>query len=60
MCFAAGKVAGIVTTTRVTHATPGALYANAADRDWEADSDLDQGDRYMCEDIASQLVRRER
>ncbi len=31
----AGKSAGIVTTTRVTHATPAACYAHAPDRDWE-------------------------
>ncbi|XP_045772643.1 membrane-bound alkaline phosphatase-like [Maniola jurtina] len=52
----AGKSTGIVTTTRVTHASPAAAYAHSADRKWEADADLPrQGLR--CEDIASQLVR---
>ena len=32
-----GKKTGIVTTTRLTHATPSALYAHAAHRDWETD-----------------------
>ncbi|CAH2238161.1 jg22089 [Pararge aegeria aegeria] len=51
----AGKSTGIVTTTRVTHASPAAAYAHSADRKWEADADLPrQGLR--CEDIASQLV----
>ena len=31
----AGKAAGIVTTTRITHATPAAAYAHAPDRKWE-------------------------
>lgn len=32
---AAGKATGVVTTTRVTHATPAAFYANVPDRDRE-------------------------
>ena len=44
----------MVTTARLTHATPAALYAHSATRDWEADSDLPSGAE--CEDIASQLV----
>ena len=36
----AGKSTGVVTTARVTHATPGACYAHTADRNWEADSDI--------------------
>ncbi|XP_038220662.1 membrane-bound alkaline phosphatase-like [Zerene cesonia] len=52
----AGKATGIVTTTRVTHATPASAYAHSADRRWEADADLPkQGLR--CDDIATQLVR---
>jgi alkaline phosphatase len=31
-----GKKVGIVSTARMTHATPGAVYAHSADRDWEA------------------------
>jgi alkaline phosphatase len=30
-----GKSVGIVTTTRLTHATPGAVYAKTANRNWE-------------------------
>ena len=53
----AGKYAGLVTTTRVTHATPAASYAHSSFRDWENDAQLpsvvaDQG----CKDIARQLV----
>ena len=34
---------GFVTTARVTHATPAALYARTANRGWECDRDLYQG-----------------
>lgn len=48
---------GIVTTTRVNHATPSATYAHSADRDWYSDNEmppeaLSQG----CKDIAYQLM----
>lgn len=51
----AGKATGIVTTTRVTHATPAAGYANTASRYWESDSGVPEG----CLDIAYQLVHGE-
>ncbi|XP_026327668.1 membrane-bound alkaline phosphatase-like [Hyposmocoma kahamanoa] len=50
----AAKATGLVTTTRVTHATPAAAYAHSADRKWEADVDLKDT---QCDDIAKQLVR---
>ncbi|KAK2181946.1 hypothetical protein NP493_374g01032 [Ridgeia piscesae] len=54
----AGKSTGFITTARVTHATPGPLYASAADRDWETDSSLSKAAiRHGCTDIASQLLR---
>ncbi|KAG6452853.1 alkaline phosphatase, tissue-nonspecific isozyme [Manduca sexta] len=52
----AGKSTGVVTTTRVTHATPAASYAHSADRRWEADTDLPKKGLH-CDDIALQLVR---
>lgn len=53
----AGKSTGIVSTARITHATPAATYARSADRDWEDVSDM-PADAVTagCEDIASQLV----
>uniref|UniRef100_A0A8C2SDP1 Alkaline phosphatase n=1 Tax=Capra hircus TaxID=9925 RepID=A0A8C2SDP1_CAPHI len=36
----AGKSVGIVTTTRVNHATPSASYAHSADRDWYSDNEM--------------------
>ncbi|XP_069830550.1 intestinal-type alkaline phosphatase-like [Dendropsophus ebraccatus] len=54
---AAGKSVGIVTTTRVQHASPSGTYAHVADRDWYSDANmpqeaLDSG----CSDIAHQLI----
>lgn len=53
----AGLSTGIVTTARLTHATPAGAYAHAADREWENDVKLppDAG-RDGCRDIASQFV----
>jgi alkaline phosphatase len=52
-----GLALGIVTTTRLTHATPAAVYARSADRDWEVDSVIPPSERGKgCKDIALQLV----
>lgn len=45
---------GVVSTARITHATPAACYAHTTDRDWEADSDRPAG--ATVPDIAAQLV----
>lgn len=53
----AGLATGIVTTTRLTHATPAALYAKSAERNWESDVDLPaEAVALGCRDIASQFV----
>ncbi|CAL1532890.1 unnamed protein product [Lymnaea stagnalis] len=51
----AGKSAGIVTTARVTHASPGAAYSHSADRDWESDRNIPHAEK-DCADIALQLI----
>lgn len=52
-----GLSTGVVTTARLTHATPAANYAHIMDRDFEDDADAARlsfpGD---CADIASQLI----
>lgn len=48
----AGMSTGVVSTARITHATPAAVYAHSADRNWEDNSSVAEG----CEDIASQLL----
>lgn len=56
---AAGKATGIVTTTRVTHASPAGAYAHTSHREFESDYDIVRlkGDPNVCEDIANQLIR---
>ncbi|KAL8188210.1 UNVERIFIED_CONTAM: hypothetical protein K2H54_063080 [Gekko kuhli] len=52
-----GKAVGIVTTTRIQHASPAASYAHSVNRDWYADDDLpEEAVREGCKDIAYQLV----
>ena len=53
----AGMSTGIVSSARITHATPAATYAKSADRNWEDISDMPQeAIDAGCEDIASQLI----
>lgn len=53
----AGMSTGVVTTARITHATPAATYAHIMDRNFEDDRDASKfsnpGD---CKDIARQLI----
>ncbi|KAF1438941.1 Intestinal-type alkaline phosphatase, partial [Spheniscus mendiculus] len=53
----AGKAVGIVTTTRVQHASPSGTYAHVVNRNWYADASMPT-DAYSqgCKDIAWQLV----
>ncbi|MBN6111201.1 alkaline phosphatase [Xanthomonas bonasiae] len=53
----AGLNTGIVTTTRLTHATPAATYAHTPERNWESDTDLpEKAVAEGCRDIAQQMV----
>eukprot|EP00058_Branchiostoma_floridae_P028589 XP_002614080.1 hypothetical protein BRAFLDRAFT_118432 [Branchiostoma floridae] len=55
---AAGKSTGIVVTSRITHATPAASYAYAANRAWEHDGKVPTDAQALgCKDIALQLVQ---
>ncbi|XP_069053405.1 intestinal-type alkaline phosphatase 1-like [Lepisosteus oculatus] len=54
---AQGKSVGIVTTTRVQHASPAASYAHSVSRSWYSDADLSSSAlRDGCKDLATQLV----
>ena len=55
MTFDLSVISGIVTTTRITHATPAALYSHTPNRDWEADSWY-QNECKDIKDIAKQLI----
>ncbi|KAM7247652.1 hypothetical protein CapIbe_001605 [Capra ibex] len=53
----AGKSVGVVTTTRVQHASPAGAYAHTVNRNWYSDADLPaDAQRNGCQDIAKQLV----
>nr|XP_054768318.1 alkaline phosphatase-like [Lytechinus pictus] len=55
--FVSGKATGLITTTRITHATPAAAYAHSPERDWEYDGQVpDEEADDGCIDIARQLV----
>jgi alkaline phosphatase len=57
IAYQKGLSVGVVTTTRITHATPAAVYAYSPDRDWESDGLLSKaGKDGGCQDIASQLI----
>ncbi|MDQ3617562.1 MAG: alkaline phosphatase, partial [Pseudomonadota bacterium] len=53
----AGLATGVVSTTRLTHATPAATFARAADRNWENDTELPaEATAAGCIDLARQLI----
>lgn len=53
----AGKSVGVVTTTRVNHATPSAAYAHSVNRDWYSDNEMPkEAVEEGCKDIAWQLM----
>ena len=53
----AGMSTGVISTARITHATPAATYARSADRNWEDISDMPQeAVDAGCMDIADQLI----
>jgi alkaline phosphatase len=61
MAADAGLATGIVSTARITHATPAATYAHVPNRNWESDAQLppaavEQG----CRDIARQMIEFDR
>ena len=52
-----GKATAMVTTARVTHATPATTYAHSVDRNWESDHALNAAAREAgCKDIAAQFI----
>lgn len=56
----AGKGIGIVTTTRITHATPAGVYAHTSNRDWENNQHVQDGcktaENIKLDDVGLQLI----
>jgi len=57
LAAASGMATGVVTTTKVTHATPAATFSHSADRNWENDTIMAKSPgTAACVDIARQMV----
>jgi len=57
LAASSGLATGVVTTTRVTHATPGATFSHVPDRGWENDTELSEAAKTAgCTDIARQMI----
>ena len=53
----AGLATGVVSTARITHATPAGMYAHVPDRNWENSATLPADAREAgCRDIAQQMI----
>ena len=53
----AGRSTGVISTARLTHATPAATYAKTVNRDWEDDTAMPEDAAAAgCSDIATQFV----
>lgn len=54
----AGKATGVVTTTRITHASPAGAYGHVANREFECDNDIAIHGQNIseCRDLAKQLI----
>jgi alkaline phosphatase len=54
---ARGLATGVISTARLTHATPAATYARTTERDWENDTQVSAaGKAASCTDIAAQFI----
>ncbi len=54
---ASGRSTGVVSTARITHATPAATYAHSPNRDWEANANLPAAAvAGGVKDIAAQMI----
>ena len=54
----AGLSVGVISTARITHATPAAMYGHAVDRGWEMDSEVDaRAAKARCKGLATQLLK---
>lgn len=56
-CAPAGKSVGVVTTTRVQHASPAGTYAHTVNRNWYSDANMPESARQEgCQDTSVQLI----
>jgi len=54
----AGLSVGVISTARITHATPAAMYGHSVSRGWEKKSDIDpRAAKFGCKSLAHQLLK---
>ena len=54
----AGLSVGVVSTARITHATPAALYGQSVSRDWETKDEIDpRAAKFGCKSLSEQLLK---
>lgn len=54
----AGLSVGVISTARITHATPAAMYGHVVDRGWETDSEVhEKAVKARCKGLAKQLLK---
>ena len=52
-----GRATGVVSTARLTHATPATFYSQSPDRNWESPRDISKANRKLgCTSIAEQMI----
>lgn len=51
-----GLATGVLSTARLTHATPASTYSQSASRNWEDDRSFGAAGPQGCQDIAGQLI----
>lgn len=55
---ASGRSVGIISTARITHATPAAMYGHSVDRGWETDDEVNpRAKKVRCKGLATQLLK---
>jgi alkaline phosphatase len=52
-----GRSVGVISTARITHATPAAMYGHVVDRGWETKEDIDpKAAKFGCKSLSDQLL----
>ncbi|MEP1230531.1 MAG: alkaline phosphatase [Litorimonas sp.] len=53
-----GLSVGVISTARITHATPAAMYGHSVSRNWETEADIDpRAAKFGCKSLAQQFLK---
>ena len=54
----AGLSVGVISTARITHATPAAIYGHSVSRNWETEAEIDpRAAKFGCKSLSEQLLK---